>query len=42
MSSVTSKTDFLLAWGNVWSKLKKAKELWIKTIDLLYFFKKIK
>jgi len=37
VSSVSKKTDYLLAWEKAWSKLKKAEELWIKVIDLTYF-----
>ncbi len=34
VSSVTKKTDFLLAWEKAWSKLKKANDLWVEVIDL--------
>lgn len=37
VSSVSVKTDFLLAWEKAWSKLKKANELWIKVISLEEF-----
>lgn len=39
VSSISSKTDFLLAWEKAWSKLKKATEFWIKIIDLQEFLK---
>ena len=42
VSSVSKKTDYLLAWEKVWSKLKKAKDLWVEVIDLDYFFNYIK
>jgi len=34
VSSVTKKTDFLLAWEKAWSKLKKANDLGVEVIDL--------
>ncbi len=37
MSSVSSKTDFLLAWDKSGSKLKKANELWVEVIDINNF-----
>ena len=41
VSSVSKNTDFLLAWEKAWSKLEKAKKLWINVIDLDYFFEKV-
>lgn len=41
MSSVSKKTDFLLAWEKAWSKLKKANDFWVEVIDLEYFYKNI-
>ncbi len=38
VSSVTKKTDYLLAWEKAWSKLKKAEQNWVKIIDLDFFF----
>lgn len=40
VSSVSKNTDFLLAWEKVWSKLEKAKKLWVKIIDLEEFLEK--
>lgn len=37
VSSVSVKTDFLLAWEKAWSKLAKANELWVKVISLEEF-----
>lgn len=37
VSSVSAKTDFLLAWEKAWSKLSKANELWVKVISLEEF-----
>lgn len=37
VSSVSAKTDFLLAWEKSWSKLKKANELWVEVISLEKF-----
>ncbi len=42
VSSVSKKTDFLLAWNKAGSKLKKAWDLWVEVIDLEYFLEKIK
>ncbi len=39
--SVSKNTDFLLAWSKAGSKKEKADKLWIKTIDLLYFYSNI-
>ena len=41
MSSVTKKTDYLLAWEKAWSKLKKATIMWVEVIDLDYFLDNI-
>jgi DNA ligase (NAD+) len=41
MSSVSKKTDFLLAWEKAWSKLIKANTLWVEVIDLEYFYENI-
>ena len=41
VSSVSKNTDFLLAWEKAWSKLEKAKKLWINVIDLDYFFEEL-
>lgn len=41
VSSVTKKTDFLLAWEKAWSKLKKANELNVEVIDLDNFLKNL-
>lgn len=38
MLSVSKKTDFLLAWNDAWSKLKKAQDLWVEIIWLEKFF----
>lgn len=37
VSSVSKKTDFLLAWEKAWSKLKKANELWVKVLSVEEF-----
>ena len=39
MSSVSVKTDYLLAWEKAWSKLKKANELWVEVLSLEDFLK---
>ena len=42
VSSVSKKTDFLLAWEKAGSKLKKANDLWVGIIELEVFLEKIK
>lgn len=42
MSSVSKKTDFLLAWEKAWSKLKKAEEFWVEVLSLEKFLENIK
>ena len=37
MSSVSVKTDYLLAWDKAWSKLKKAQELWVEVLSVEEF-----
>ncbi len=37
MSSVTKKTDYVLAWNKAWSKLKKANTLWVEILKLTDF-----
>ncbi len=37
VSSVSKNTDFLLAWEKAWSKLEKAKSLWVEVISLEEF-----
>lgn len=39
MSSVSPKTDYLLAWEKAWSKLKKANELGVEILSLEDFLK---
>ncbi len=39
VSSVSKNTDFLLAWEKAWSKLEKAKSLWVEVISLEEFLK---
>jgi len=39
MSSVSAKTDYLLAWEKAWSKLKKAQELWVEVLSLEEFLR---
>jgi len=39
MSSVSAKTDYLLAWEKVGSKLKKAQELWVQVLSLEEFLR---
>ena len=34
VTSVSNKTDFLLAWDKAWSKLKKANDFWINVLSL--------
>jgi DNA ligase (NAD+) len=41
VSSVSAKTDYLLAWEKAWSKLKKATELWVEVLNIEEFFEKI-
>lgn len=41
VSSVSKNTDFLLAWEKAWSKLEKAKTLWVELIDLDYFLENL-
>lgn len=41
VSSVSKNTDFLLAWEKAWSKLEKAKDLWVPILTLQEFFEKI-
>lgn len=38
-TSVSSKLDFLIVWSDAWSKLTKAKELWVGILDLDWFYK---
>lgn len=38
VSSVSSKTDYLLAWEKAWSKLKKAESAWVKILSIDDFF----
>ena len=40
ISSVSKKTDFLLAWEKQGSKLQKAKKLWVKVLSLEDFLEK--
>jgi DNA ligase (NAD+) len=42
VSSVSVKTNFLLAWEKAWSKLLQAQKFWIKIISLELFFDMIK
>jgi len=37
VSSITKKTDFLLAWEKAWTKLEKAQSLWVKILNLNEF-----
>ena len=39
VSSVSKKTDYLLAWEKAGSKLKKAEELWVEILSLEDFLK---
>jgi len=39
VTSVSKKTDYLLAWEKAWSKLKKANELGIEVLDLDSYLK---
>jgi len=39
MSSVSTKTDYLLAWDKAGSKLKKANELWVEVLSLKEFLR---
>ncbi len=41
VSSVSKNLDFLVAWDKAWSKLKKAKDLWIPVLDLTSFLKSV-
>jgi DNA ligase (NAD+) len=41
VSSVSKKTDFLLAWENAGSKKEKAESLEVKIIELEYFLKNL-
>ena len=42
INSVSKNIDFLLVWEKAWSKLEKAKKLWIKILSLEDFLEKIK
>jgi DNA ligase (NAD+) len=41
MSSVTKKTDFLLAWEKAWSKLSKANDLWVEILSVEEFLERV-
>lgn len=41
VSSVSKKTDYLLAWENSWSKIQKANSLKVEIIDLKYFLENL-
>ena len=41
ISSVSKKTDFLLAWEKAGSKLEKANKLWVEVLSLSDFLEKI-
>jgi DNA ligase (NAD+) len=42
MSSVTKKTDFLLAWEKAGSKLKKANEFGVQVLSVVEFLERVK
>ena len=42
MSSVTKKTDFLLAWEKAGSKLAKANDLWVRVLNVDEFLERVK
>ena len=42
VTSISKKTDYLLIWEKAWSKLKKAKDLWIIVLEINDFLNKIK
>lgn len=41
VTSVSKKTDYLLAWEKAWSKKTKAESLWVEVIDLNFVLDKI-
>lgn len=42
ISSVSKNLDYLIAWESAWSKLEKARGLWVWILNLEEFFEKVK
>ena len=41
VTSLSKKTDFLVAWEKAWSKLKKAEDFWVEVLDIDEFLQKL-